>query len=229
MFNLFLRRWNVDQCKQNFDIFIKQIFKFQNKENLKPLRHLRRFFKCWLFDEYYYVKPFENTLKLIFDSSIKMFDFHDSNNTKVAVTAITISDALSYVIFNYNDKVKRSSDLNKQSCKCLNEWWLNYTKYQHLRSIDVNNETFIWKAWIEVLFSCTWVNKSNEKATSVAPMYDILLCRRAARWPWLIYFDLFKSHPLIPSKTKNWNTIILSTLHYERIGIFDLKLRDLAW
>ena len=112
MFDLFLRCWNVNQCKQNFDIFIKQIFKSQNKENFKSLRHLRRIFKCWFFDDYYDVKFFEDILKLIFDSNIKMFDFHDSKNTKIVVTIITIFDALLYVIFNYNDKMKKSSDLN---------------------------------------------------------------------------------------------------------------------
>ena len=145
MLELFLRRWNVNQCKQNFDIFIKQIFKSLNKKNFESFRHLRRIFKCWFFDDYYDVKFLENIFKLIFDSSIKMFDFHDSNNTKIVVTIITIFDALSYVIFNYNDKTKRSSDSDAQSHNFFEKRWLIHTKYQHFRSIDVNDETFVWK------------------------------------------------------------------------------------
>ena len=110
---LFLRQWSVDQCKQNFDTLTRQIFEAQDKGSFEPFRHLRRILKCWLSDGYYDAKPFEDTLKLVFGPSSKMFDFHDSNNTKVAVTATTISDALPYVISNYNGKVERPGDSGK--------------------------------------------------------------------------------------------------------------------
>ena len=42
-----------------------------------------------------------------------MFDFYDSNNTKINVTIITIFNALFYVIFNYNNKMKKSDNSNK--------------------------------------------------------------------------------------------------------------------
>ena len=79
-----------------------------------------------------------------------------------------------------------------------------HTEYQYFRSIDDNDETFIWKTWIKVLFSCAWVNKRNEKIISATSMYENLSMSKKRTLIlinlfWFIqisFFDIFQNEKL---------------------------------
>ena len=111
--DLFLRRWNVHQCKQNFDALVRRTFNAEERNTFVFLRHLRRVLKCWFSNDYYDVTSLENTLKFMYDSIVKMFDFHEFNNSKIAITITTIFDAMLFVISSYDNKKKKRSDSDK--------------------------------------------------------------------------------------------------------------------
>lgn len=68
--------------------------------------------RCWFLDDYYDVKRLETSLKKHFDLNRRIFD-QTSNETRIDVIAITISNVLSYLFSNYNEIKKRKKNYDK--------------------------------------------------------------------------------------------------------------------
>lgn len=108
---------------------------------------VRRLLKCWMSDAYYDADQFEKTLKLVFGVRTRIFDSRLSpTNTKVAVTATTISDARPYVFSNYNGSGQRQRECGELICIVIVTSTDSVAGYQHVRPPESKDEPRIWEA-----------------------------------------------------------------------------------
>ncbi|KAL9082765.1 MAG: hypothetical protein Q9165_008787 [Trypethelium subeluteriae] len=124
---LCLRRWDAAQCSSIFDAIVKRFFANHNRLHDWLIPQLRRYLRYWVDDGCYNAVALEDCLKTTFDARSRMFDF---GNTKVAVTATTISDASSFIFTNYN-----ASSLKRRACG-----------YQSVAHSDPSEEPLVWEA-----------------------------------------------------------------------------------
>lgn len=100
---LFLLRWDVFCCIQEFDTLTRQFFIKKQKKSQSLLRYLSCVFKCWLLNGCYDVFTLKVTLKSCFDLLRQMFDTSAIiSEIKVDVTVSAISNTSLFVFFNYN-------------------------------------------------------------------------------------------------------------------------------
>lgn len=94
-------------------------------------------------DAYYDADQFEKTLKLVFGVRTRMFDSRLSpTNTKVAVTATTISDASPYVF----GSGQRQRECGELICVVIVTSTDSVAGYQHVRPPESKDEPCIWEA-----------------------------------------------------------------------------------
>jgi len=92
----------------------RQFFRSEQIAGQNVLRYLRHLLKCWFSDGYYDVRRLEASLKDNFGLNQRMFDYRQTkSDTKIAVTATTISDATPYIFSNYNGTGQRQRDCGK--------------------------------------------------------------------------------------------------------------------
>ena len=109
MIGLFLKHWDVGTCIQLFVSLVRDFFGFHVTSGRGLLTRLRDYFRCWLTDGCYDADLLERTLKNMFGELPRMFGTHDqlASESKVAVTATTISDAFTHIFTNYNGRSGR--------------------------------------------------------------------------------------------------------------------------
>lgn len=106
-----MRHWTVSYCSQIFQKLIRQVFQRPTRGSDSIFQYVRRLIRCWLRDGYYNVRALEAFLKEYFGFERRMFDYSEgTSDTKIAVTATTISDASAYLFSSYNGSGARSKD-----------------------------------------------------------------------------------------------------------------------
>ncbi|KAL9077890.1 MAG: hypothetical protein Q9157_003189 [Trypethelium eluteriae] len=129
---LFLYRWDVDRCCEEFDRLVRKFFTKVGRKRQSLLVKFRDYLRCWLSDGCYDATTLETCLKETFGDSQRMFDSFKftSSGAKVAVTATSISDASSFLFTNYNPSGTRNRDCG----------------YKHVRPDNLEDEPFVWEA-----------------------------------------------------------------------------------
>lgn len=114
-----------------FNEFSQSFFKVHLTKGQRFWTHMWDYFHCWLRDKHYDMTVLKDCFKNIFRLDFCMFNVipqHTSGH-KVAVIAIIIFNALTYVFLNYNE------------CG-----WRGGFEYKHVHPVYVKNKLFIWKA-----------------------------------------------------------------------------------
>ena len=148
--SLFIRRWDVKYCTRIFDTLTRQIFRRRTNGHVNFFQRVRHVLRCWLLDGHYDVRALEESLKENFGLEQRMFDYTgNASDTKVAVTATTISDASAYLFSTYNNSSVRSKDCGEYGR--LNGAANVATKssesgYKHLRPERIEDEPHVWEA-----------------------------------------------------------------------------------
>lgn len=108
---LFLKQWDVPHCIRLFRTLTRESFGEQGPARRSRLKRLKHYLKGLITDGCYDVGKIERALKSSFGETQKIFDCpeHRESRCKVAVTATTISDAITFLFSNYNGSAQRES------------------------------------------------------------------------------------------------------------------------
>jgi hypothetical protein len=104
---MFLYQWDTEKCSSEFETMARQLFR-RNGPGGGLLRKLHKGIKCLVDDGKYNHDAIDSCLKSTFGETQAMFGFASQPaGIKVAVPAMTISDASCFLFTNYNNVVPR--------------------------------------------------------------------------------------------------------------------------
>ena len=104
--DMFYCRQTIEECSLKFETLARQIFKKSVSGSL--LAKFQKGVKCWMADGQYNDSTIESALKNAFGDSMSMFGFASQPaGIKVAVPALSISDAFCFLFTNYNTNAFR--------------------------------------------------------------------------------------------------------------------------
>lgn len=106
-----MKRWDVPHCIRLFRAMTREAFGDRGPASKSTLRRFRHYFRGLVTDSCYDVAKVEAALQGSFGVGKSMFDSpdHGESRLKVAVTATTISDSVTFLFSNYNGGTTRKA------------------------------------------------------------------------------------------------------------------------
>ena len=148
MLGLFLEKWRVSR---GVELFKELTMRFFGNKSKTVLSKLHQYVRGVVSDGFYDTAEMEASLKAQFGEIKRVFDFPSNgvSRCKVAVTATTITNALSYIFSNYNGIGLRDSFTGLSSVikvASLDYSLTDTVGYKHSRPEEKENEPHIWEA-----------------------------------------------------------------------------------
>ena len=128
---LFHQQWTAEKCT---GMFVELTRRFFANKSRTLVAKVQQYMKGVISDGCYDTVELESALKEQFGQSKRVFDMpiNGTSRTKFAVTATTISNALSFIFSNYNGLLQRDRS----------------NGYKHFRPLDSYNEPLAWEAYV---------------------------------------------------------------------------------
>lgn len=146
--NVFLHNKDIQCSLDQFRGMAKRIFPKTPASNQNLTSRMRRLFNTLISDGYYDASTFKECLKEAFGSERRMFDSPQQiSGSKVAVTALNISDGSVFLFSNYNGIGHRKSNKGRNISIVIGLTITNLrVVYNMIRPEQIKDEPLMWTA-----------------------------------------------------------------------------------